>query len=407
VSTIVARLPAPTGPSLEPGLLPGDFYAFEELLSDGERETVERIRAFARTEVAPIVNDYWARAEFPFGIVDRIAELGLISWADPDSAEPQPSNLLAGFTALELGHADASIATFFGVHSGLAMGSIDTLGSEVQRRRWLPELSRLEKIGAFALTEPHGGSDVAAGLETTARRDGDTWILDGAKRWIGNATFADLVVVWAREAETDRVLGFVVEKGTPGFTATKIEGKIALRIVQNADIVLEGCRVPEANRLQNASSFKDTAGILRTTRSGVAWQAVGVMLAAYEIALAYAKEHEQFGRPIGKFQLIQDLLVRMLGNATMSLGLVCRLAQLQDAGVFRDEQSALAKAECTARMREAVGWARELLGGNGIVLDYNIGRFVADAEAIYSYEGTREINTLIVGRAATGLSAFV
>jgi glutaryl-CoA dehydrogenase len=407
MSTITDLLPTPTGPSLGPGLLPGDFYAFEELLSESERETVERVREFARTEIAPIVDDYWARAEFPFEIVDRIAELGLIRWADPDSPEQKPSNLLTGFIALELAHADASIATFFGVHSGLAMGSINALGSEGQRRRWLPAMSRLEKVGAFALTEPHGGSDVAGGLETTARRDGDTWILDGAKRWIGNATSADLVVVWARDVETHQVLGFVVEKGTPGFTATKIENKIALRIVQNADIVLEACHVPEANRLQNANSFKDTAGILRTTRSGVAWEAVGVMLAAYEIALQYAKEHEQFGRPIGKFQLIQDLLVRMLGNATMSLGLVCRLAQLQDAGVFRDEHSALAKAQCTARMREVVGWARELLGGNGIVLDYNIGRFVADSEALYSYEGTREINTLVVGRAVTGLSAFV
>jgi glutaryl-CoA dehydrogenase len=265
----------------------------------------------------------------------------------------------------------------------------------------------MEKIGAFALTEPHGGSDVAGGLTTTARRDGDEWVLDGTKRWIGNATFADLVVVWAADAETKQVLGFVVEKGTPGFTPTKIEDKIALRIVQNADIVLDGCRIPEANRLQNANSFKDTAKVLRVTRSGVAWESVGVMLAAYEIALAYAKEREQFGRPIGKFQLVQDLLVKMLGNATASLGMVVRLAQLQDAGVFRDEHSALAKAYCTVRMREVVGWARELLGGNGIVLNYNIGRFVADAEALYSYEGTREINTLVVGRAVTGLSAFV
>jgi glutaryl-CoA dehydrogenase len=203
------------------------------------------------------------------------------------------------------------------------------------------------------------------------------------------------------------VLGFIVEKGTPGFTATKIENKMALRIVQNADIVLDGCRVPEANRLQNANSFKDTAKVLRQTRSSVAWESVGVMLAAYEIALGYAKEREQFGRPIGKFQLVQDLLVKMLGNATACLGMMVRLAQLQDAGVFRDEQSALAKAYCTARMREVVGWARELLAGNGIVLDYNIGRFVADSEAIYSYEGTREMQTLIVGRAVTGLSAFV
>ncbi|MFG3206938.1 acyl-CoA dehydrogenase family protein [Streptomyces sp. NPDC048192] len=401
-------LPTPSGPYLDKGLMPADFYAYEELLSDSEREKIDSVREFLRTQVDPIVDDYWARAEFPFQLVEGFGGLGLMNWADPDSPESRPSNLFAGFMALELAHADASLATFFGVHTGLAMGTILTCGSEEQQGRWLPPMSRFEKIGAFGLTEPHGGSDVAGGLQTTARRDGDAWILDGAKRWIGNATFADLVVIWARDVETRHVLGFVVEKDTPGFTATKIEKKMALRIVQNADIVLDGCRVPEANRLQNANSFKDTAKILRQTRSGVAWQAVGVMFAAYEIALRYAKEREQFGRPIGGFQLVQDLLVRMLGNATASCGMVTRLAQLQDAGVYRDEQSALAKGYCTARMRETVGWARELLGGNGILLDHNIGRFVADAEAIYSYEGTREIQTLIVGRAVTdGLSAFV
>jgi glutaryl-CoA dehydrogenase len=404
---IAVSLPKMPGPHLDSGLLPGDFYAYEELLSEPERETLERLREFLRTEVQPIVNEYWARAEFPFQLIERFAALGLNGWADPDSPEAEPSNLLRGIIALELAHADASVATFFGVHTGLAMGSILACGDEEQQRRWLPAMSRFEQVGAFGLTEPHGGSDVAGGLETTARRDGDEWVLNGAKRWIGNATFADLVVIWARDVETDQVIGLVVEKGTPGFNATKIERKIALRMVQNADIVLKDCRVPEANRLQNASSFKDTAKILRQTRSGVAWESVGVMLAAYEIALQYAKEREQFGRPIGKFQLVQNLLVEMLGNVTASFGMMVRLAQLQDAGVYKDEQSALAKAYCTVRMRETVGWARELLGGNGIVLDYNIGRFVADAEAIYSYEGTREMQTLIVGRAATGLSAFV
>ncbi|MEV7152536.1 acyl-CoA dehydrogenase family protein [Streptomyces sp. NPDC093084] len=401
-------LPTPTGPYLGEGQLPADFYSFEDLLSDGERETIGRVRAFLRTQAAPLVDDYWARAEFPFQLIEGFGALGLANWADPDSTESRPSNLLSGFLALEMGHADASLATFTGVHTGLAMGSILACGSEEQKRRWLPAMSRFEKIGAFALTEPHGGSDVAGGLKTTARRDGDGWVLDGAKRWIGNATFADLTVVWARDTETNHVLGFVVEKDTPGFTATKIENKMALRIVQNADIVMEGCRVPEADRLQNANSFKDTANILRQTRSGVAWQAVGVMFGAYEIALQYAKEREQFGRPIGGFQLVQDLLVKMVGNATASCGMVVRLAQLQDAGIYRDEHSALAKAYCTVRMRESVGWARELLAGNGIVLDYKVGRFVADAEALYSYEGTREIQTLIVGRAVTGgLSAFV
>jgi glutaryl-CoA dehydrogenase len=404
---VQAQLPAPTSPSFEPGLLPGDFYACEDLLSGEERKKVERIRQFARTEIVPIVNEHWARAEFPFQIIGRFRELNPVSWADPGSGEKPPSNLLAGFTAMELAHVDASIATFFGVHAGLAMGSIAALGSEEQRQRWLPPMSRFEQIGAFALTETHGGSDVSGGLETTARRDGDSWVLNGSKRWIGNATFADLVVVWARDVDTKRVLGFVVEKEMPGFRASKIENKVALRIVQNADIVLEECRVPEVNRLQNANSFRDTAKVLRATRAGVAWEAAGLMMGAYEAALAYAKEREQFGRPIGTFQMIQDLLVKMLGNVTTSLTLCCRLAQLQDAGIYRDEQSSLAKAMCTVRMRETVGWARELLGGNGIVLDYNVARFMADAEALYSYEGTREMNTLIVGRAVSGLSAFV
>jgi glutaryl-CoA dehydrogenase len=388
-------------------LLTGDFYEFEELLVDEERQILGRVREFLRAKVVPRANDYWARAEFPTDLVKGYGELGIAGLAYPECPGDKPSGLLSGFLALEMAHADPSMATFFGVHTGLAMGSIAACGSAEQRARWLPEMSGMEKIGAFALTEPQGGSDVAGGMRTTARRDGDSWVINGAKRWIGNGTFADLVVVWARDADDNHVKGFVVEKGTPGFAATKIENKIALRAVQNADIVLEDCRVPEANRLLNANSFRDTAAILRRTRSGVAWQAVGVMLAAYEIALDYAKRREQFGRPIGRFQLVQDLLVRMLGNATASLGMVVRLAQLQDAGTYRDEHSALAKAYCTTQMRQVVGWARELLAGNGIVLDYDIGRFVADAEALYSYEGTREINTLIVGRAITGLSAFV
>jgi glutaryl-CoA dehydrogenase len=380
-------------------MLAGDLYAFEDLLSKDEAAVVERVREFLRTEVVPIANDQWSRAAFPTQLIKRYADL--------DIAGKSFSSLLNGWLALEMARADASMATFYGVHSGLAMGSITACGSPEQQERWLPAMAAFDRVGAFALTEPTGGSDVAAGLRTTARRDGDTWVLNGSKRWIGNATFADLIVVWARDTEDDQVKGFVVPGDAAGFTATKIENKIALRTVQNADITLTDVRVPESDRLQNANSFKDTAKVLRATRSGVAWEAVGVMLAAYEIALAYAKEREQFGRPIAAFQLVQDLLVRMAGNVTASLGMCVRLAQLQDAGRYRDEHSALAKAYCTTRMREVAGWSRELLAGNGIVLDYDIGRFVADAEALYSYEGTREINTLIVGRAVTGQSAFV
>jgi glutaryl-CoA dehydrogenase len=287
------------------------------------------------------------------------------------------------------------------------MGSIYLCGSEEQKQRWLPPMARMEKIGAFGLTEPGVGSGAAGGLTTTARRDGDEWVLDGQKKWIGNATFADLTVIWAKDAEDGQVKGFLVEKDTPGFSTEKLEDKIALRVVQNALITLDGVRVPEENRLANANTFRDTAKVLLMTRAGVAWMAVGCARGAYRHALAYAKEREQFGRPIGGFQLVQDLLVRMLANTTASAALCARLSQLQDAGVASDEHASLAKAFCTVRMRESVGYARELMGGNGILLEHNVGRFVADAEAIYSYEGTREMNTLIVGRSITGLSAFV
>ena len=268
-------------------------------------------------------------------------------------------------------------------------------------------MARMEKIGAFGLTEPDVGSGAARGLTTTARRDGDAWVLDGQKKWIGNATFADLIVIWARDVEDGQVKGFVVEKGAPGLATDKLEDKIALRVVQNARITLDDVRVPEANRLQNARSFRDTAEVLRMTRAGVAWKAVGCGRGAYEHALAYATQREQFGRPIAGFQLVQDLLVRMLGNITASAALcVAAGRSCRRPGEPEDEHAALAKAFCTVRMRETVGWARELLGGNGILLEHHVGRFVADAEAIYSYEGTREMNTLIVGRAITGLSAF-
>ncbi len=248
---------------------------------------------------------------------------------------------------------------------------------------------------------------MAGGLTTTAQRDGDIWVLNGQKKWIGNATFADHIIVWARDVADNQVKGFVVEGGTEGFSPEKMHNKIALRVVQNAQITLDNVRVPEENRLQEATSFRDTAKVLRLTRAGVAWQATGCARGAYEHALAYATERQQFGRPIAGFQLVQDLLVRMLSNITASACLCVRLSQLQDQGQAKDHHSALAKAFCTVRMRETVGWARELLGGNGILLDNQVGRFVADAEAIYSYEGTREINTLIVGRAITGLGAFV
>lgn len=385
----------------------GDFYSIARLLNDDERELLGRVRAFAESEVAPIINDYWMRGAFPFEVIPALRELNIAGLSYKGYSCPGKSSLLDGFISMELARIDPSISTFYGVHSGLAMGSIYLCGSEEQKQRWLPPMARLELIGAFGLTEPEVGSATSGGLTTTARREGDSWVLNGQKKWIGNATFADLTIIWARDESDNQVKGFVVEKGTPGFMTEKIEDKMALRVVQNALITLDECRVPEANRLQNARSFRDTAKVLRLTRAGVAWIAVGCARGAYEVALRYAQERKQFGRPIGGFQLVQDLLVKMLGNITASECMVAQLSQLQDAGALRDEHASLAKAFCTVRMRETVGYARELLGGNGILLEHHVGRFVADAEAIYSYEGTREMNTLIVGRAITGLSAFV
>src|SRR5215813_722626 len=330
-----------------------DFYQLEQLLDDAGRDAVARTREFMTKEVGPVINRYWTREEFPHDLIPGFAQLGIAGVAYTGYGCPGGGPLLDG------------------------------------------------------MIEPEVGSGAAGGLTTTARRDGDEWVLDGQKKWIGNATFADYIIIWARDNEDGQGKGFGGEKGTPGLTTTKIKDKIALRVVQNAYITLDGVRVPEENRLQKASSFRQTAAVLRQTRAGVAWMAVGCARGAYEYALAYAKERQQFGKPIGSFQLVQDLLVRMLANITASACLCTRLAQLQAAGEAADEHSALAKAFCTVRMRESVGYARELLGGNGILLEQQVGRFVADAEAIYSYEGTREINTLVVGRAITGLSAFV
>ena len=384
-----------------------DFYALEQLLDADGRQRVMSVRDFLEKSVAPVINHYWTREEFPHDLIPGLADLGIAGLACPGYDCPGGSSLLDGMIALELARVDPSIATFMGVHGGLAMGSIYLCGSEEQKWRWLPAMARMEKIGAFALTEPDVGSGAAGGLTTTAQRDGDVWVLNGQKKWIGNATFADLVIVWARDVADNQVKGFVVEAGAEGFTPTKMRNKIALRVVQNAEITLDNVRVLEENRLQHATTFRDTAKVLRLTRAGVAWMATGCARGAYEYALAYSKQREQFGCPIGGFQLVQDLLVRMLSNITASACLCVRLSQLQDSDQAKDHHSALAKAFCTVRMRETVGWARELLGGNGILLEHQVGRFVADAEAIYSYEGTREINTLIVGRAITGLSAFV
>ncbi|MDP5044664.1 MAG: acyl-CoA dehydrogenase family protein [Leeuwenhoekiella sp.] len=385
----------------------GDFYNMALKLTPEEREMQMKMRNFMEDEVKPIANDFWNRAEFPHHIIPKFAELGLAGIAYKGYGCPGQSFLMEGILAMELARVDVSISTFFGVHSGLAMGSIYLCGSEEQKQEWLPKMQKFEKIGAFGLTEPEVGSAVAGGMGTTCRKEGEEWVLNGQKKWIGNATFSDITIIWARDEATDRVKGFIVRKENPGFKAEKMQDKMALRTVQNALITLTDCRVPESDRLQNAESFKDTAKVLQMTRAGVAWQAVGCARGAYEAALKYTKKREQFGRPIASFQLIQNHLVEMVSNLTAMQTMCFRLSEMQDAGQLKDEHASLAKVFCSMRTRDVVSRAREVMGGNGILLEYDVARFVADAEAIYSYEGTKEINSLIVGRAITGYSAFV
>ena len=384
----------------------GDFYDVFHTLTPEQRELQLKVRAFMEKEVKPIVNDYWLRDQFPFELIPKFKELNICGVTYDGYGCPNLPFIMEGVLAMEMARVDASIATFFGVQSGLSMGSIYMCGSEEQKAKWLPQMQKFDKIGAFGLTEPEVGSGAAGGLTTTCKKTEEGWILNGQKKWIGNATFADLVIIWARDLDDGEVKGFIVEKDNPGFSVEKIKGKMALRIVQNGLITLKDCLITEENRLQNANSFKDTAKVLRMTRAGVAWMATGCARGAYESALDYTRNRKQFGKPIASFQMIQGHLVEMLSNLTAMQTLVFRLSEMQDEGILLDEHASLAKVFCTMRTRDVVSRAREVMGGNGILLEHDVARFVADSEAIYSYEGTKEINSLIVGRSITGFSAL-
>ena len=358
----------------------GDFYNIGHTLNREERALQLKVRAFMEEEVKPLVNDYWLRGEFPHALIPKVAALDICGIAYEGFSDPLRSCLIEGVLAMEMARVDASFATFFGIQSGLVMGSIYLLGSEEQKKEWLPELKSLRKIGAFGLTEPEVGSAVAGGLTMKAKRNGDSWILNGQKKWIGNATFADVIIIWAEDEEDKQVKGFLVRKENPGLQVEKMEDKMALRIVQNGLVTLTDCEVTEADRLQKANSFKDTANVLRMTRAGVAWLAVGCARGAYEAALKYTQERKQFGKPIASFQLIQNHLVEMLTNLTAMQTMVARLSELQDQKELTDEHASLAKVFCSLRTRDIVSKAREVMGGNGILLEYDVARFVADGK---------------------------
>jgi glutaryl-CoA dehydrogenase len=394
----VKALPAPNS----------DFYELAETLGAEEHALLKQLRTFLDSNVAPIINRHWAEDSFPFEVLPAFKELGIGGLGLQGYGCRGGSALLEGLAAMQLARVDASIATFFGVHNGLAMGSIYEAGSEEQKQKWLPPMARFEKIGCFGLTEPLVGSGASGGLMTTAKREGDTWVLNGQKKWIGNSPWCDISVIWARDVADNQVKGFIIEnKTTPGFSVEKIRNKIALKVVQNGLITMKDCRVPDENHLQAGKSFREVARVLRMTRYLVAWEATGCQMGAYELALKYSQQRMQFGKPIGAFQLVQDLLAKMLANITACQCMVARTAQLHAEGKLGDHQPALSKAFTTARMRETVAWAREIFGGNGISLDFDVARFFADSEALYSYEGTYQMQNLIVGKAVTGFSAFL
>jgi len=380
-----------------------DFYLMDSLLTPDEIAIRNRVRAYAEEHVRPGAAAAWEEARFQQELLPSLGELGVVGGSVGTHGCPSLQSVAYGLVTAELARVDSSFATFFGVHSGLVMGTIGQCGSEEQKQQWLPSLARCQQIGSFALTEPDHGSD-AAHLSTSARRDGDHYVLNGAKRWIGNANVCDLAIVWARA--DDGIAGFLVECPNPGFVATRMDGKLSKRAAYQAAITLTECRVPISARMP-IGGFRTIADILSKTRHNVAWSALGEAIACYEIALAYAVRREQFGKPIGSYQLVQEKLVKMIGEITKAQLLSLQLGRLKDQGLATPGMTALAKANNATMARLVAATAREILGGNGILNENEIMRHLCDLESVYTYEGTHDINTLVVGREITGFSAFV
>lgn len=383
---------------------PVDYFRLEGELTPEERSVRDRVRAFAESEVLPIAQEYWDRAEFPFDLLPALRDLNVMGSIEGYGC-PGLSTVGYGLVLQELSRVDSSVATFLGVQASLTMNAIYYCGTEEQRRRWLPPMARLEVLGAFGLTEPDVGSD-ASHLETTAVRDGNSFVINGRKRWIGNGTVCDIAVIWAR-TEDGKINGFIVPRETPGYNAQVITGKMAKRSIWQADIELQDVRVPAENWLSGYPGFGGTATTLTHARLGVCWGALGSAIACYEIALEYAKERVQFGKPIAGFQLVQEKLVQMLNDITLAQLACLHTGRLRDAGALTSGMASLLKMNNTAMARRVALHARDILGGNGILGEYQVMRHMDDLEAVYTYEGTHDINMLVVGRDITGLNAIV
>lgn len=379
-----------------------DIIGIADMLTPVEQERLQTIHEFLQTEVRLVVGPYWDREELPFELLPKLAEHGL---GELDFISD--SRLFKGLVYAEVTRADVSLSALVGIHNELIVDFINAMGTQEQKDTWLPGLRQFTKVGCFALTEPDHGSDIAGGLATTATRTNDGWVINGAKRWIGAGTFADFALVFARDTEDNEIKGFLVELDLPGVTRSKISRKMGLRIMQNADLKFENVEIPLENALPGASSFSATNVLLRNSRAWVGWQGAGIQLAMFDAARRYAIEREQFGRPLAKFQLIQEPLTRILGNATASLSMMAQVARIQQDDQMDMPHAALAKATTTRLARESAAACRGIFGGNGICTDFEASKLMSDAEILFTYEGTYEINSLIVGRAVTGVSAFV
>ena len=387
-----------------------DYFNLDDDLTDEEREIRDKVRSFAESRIKPIINEYWERGEFPEEILPDLAKLNVVGTIIEGYGCPGMSRMAQGMVAREMARIDGSVNTFMGVHSNLCMGSINLLGSEEQRQRWLPDLAAIQKLGAFALTEPDHGSDSIA-LETSARRDGDIWIINGHKRWIGNGHKADVIVLYARNSEDGNVNAFVVEKDSEGnypegYYPVAIEGKIGKRAIQQADIPIQNLVIPDSNRLVDCISFKDVNRVLQFTRGGAAWEAVGHAMAAFEIAANYAVERIQFGAPIASYQLVQHRLANMLSELTTMQLMCTQMVKLAGKGQLTDAKAAMVKMSTSQKGKWICNEARELLAGNGLLLEYHVGRHLTDMEVVSTYEGTDSMQALIIGRDITGISAF-